>query len=89
MSQLALQGKAVAVTVDHPNRDRRSESPAGSHLHSNPSQTQDSPTIGRALVSFLDIDEAEADVSDASDDFNITTLSPPTQPLSITITGAK
>ncbi|ETS87436.1 hypothetical protein PFICI_01264 [Pestalotiopsis fici W106-1] len=83
MSQLALQG-------DGQSRDRRSESPsvATSHLCSSPTQAQqtqhqiqDSPTIGRAAVSFLDISDDNDSVT--------TILTPPPPPLTITITGAK
>ncbi|KAK9794588.1 hypothetical protein SCARD494_05658 [Seiridium cardinale] len=86
MSQLALQGngQAQAQVQAQAKPNGRSESPSDSHRpHSNsPSQTQDSPTIGRAFVSFFD-------ASDGSDDNeNVTTLSPPPPPLNITVTAA-
>ncbi|KAH8203579.1 hypothetical protein TruAng_002212 [Truncatella angustata] len=70
------------------NMDRRTESPSDSRLHSSPNrspnQIQDSPTIGRAFVSFFDAEETDDD----SDNVNVTTLSPPPPPpLSITVTG--
>ncbi|KAI0125814.1 RhoGAP domain-containing protein [Xylariales sp. AK1849] len=72
MSQLALQ--------------RRSESPSDSQHHrSSVSPTQDSPTIGRALINFPFIDAP----SSSGDNIVTTFLSPPPPPLSISTSGSK